>query len=81
MLSLPSHILNYRIKPSSKTEDLLILGRLFSEIGEYASTIQQRSYALTARMCRTRLRKIECELLRRSAIRTPEDILSIPSSP
>ncbi len=76
---LPQRLLDYRIKTSSKTEDLFTLGRLFSEVGEYASTIQQRAYALTARMCRSRLRKIECELLHRSAIRTPEDILTPPS--
>ena len=78
MLHLPQHLLDYRITSSSKTEDLFILGRLFSEVGDYASTIQQRDYTLMGRMCRTRLRKIERELLRRSAIPTPDDILIIP---
>ncbi|MDE6681548.1 MAG: hypothetical protein K2J92_09420, partial [Muribaculaceae bacterium] len=78
MLHLPQHLLDYRITSSSKTEDLFILGRLFSEAGDYASTIQQRDYTLMGRMCRTRLRKIERELLRRSAIPTPDDILIIP---
>lgn len=78
MLHLPQHLLDYRITSSSKTEDLFILGRLFSEVGDYASTIQQRDYTLMARMCRTRLRKIERELLRRSAIHTTDDILIIP---
>lgn len=78
MLHLPQHLLDYRIASSSKTEDLFTLGRLFSEVGDYASTIQQRDYTLMARMCRTRLRKIERELLRRSAIHTTDDILIIP---
>lgn len=64
-INLPERILNSRIGASAPTGELLTLGRLFSEIADYASTVLSRSYSDTARTCNSRLRRVRKELQRR----------------
>ncbi len=72
--------MNYRVSPSSPTDELLTLGRIFSEVGDYASAILDREHLSLARRCVTRLNKVVGELLSRRSITSAEELYDIPES-
>ncbi len=76
MTTLPAHILNYRVSASSPTDELLTLGRIFSEVGSYMSTILDRDHLSLARKCSTRLKKVVEELKSRKRIQSADDLYS-----
>ena len=51
MLTLPSRIMNYRVSSASPTDELLSLGQILSEIGDYAGTILDREHLSLSRRC------------------------------
>lgn len=79
MLSvLPPRIINYPVSAKSPTDELLTLGQIFSEVGDYASTILDREHISLSRKCVTRLRKVVCELVSRQSIKSVEDLYGMP---
>lgn len=78
--SLPSRIMNYSVSSSSPTDELLTLGQIFSEVGDYASTILDREHLSLSRRCVTRLNKIVAELVSRQTILTAENLYDMPQS-
>lgn len=75
--ALPSGIMNYPVSASSPTEDLLTLGRILSEAGDYASTVLDREHLSLAKKCSTKLRKVAGELISRKCIQSAEDLYAM----
>lgn len=75
---LPSRVMNYPVSSKSPTEELLTLGQILSEVGDYASTILDREHLSLSRKCGTRLRKVVCELVSRESIESGEDLYDMP---
>ena len=81
MLSaLPSRIMDYRVTAASPTGELLTLGRILSEVGDYASTTLDRQHLSLTRKCASRLKKVVGELIARKCIQSPEDLYELPES-
>lgn len=79
MLSaLPPRIINYTVSAKSPTDELMTLGQILSEVGDYASTILDREHISLSRKCVTRLRKVVCELVSRQSIKSVEDLYGMP---
>lgn len=78
--SLPSRIMNYSVSSSSPTDELMILGQIFSEIGDYASTILDREHLSLSCRCVTRLNKVVAELISRQHISSADNLYDMPVS-
>lgn len=76
---LPRRITDYNISAASPTEDLLTLGRLFSEAGGYAATLPDGVHRRVARMCDSRFRKTVGELIRRGAVSSVDELYELPA--
>ncbi|MDE6399990.1 MAG: hypothetical protein K2L68_03915, partial [Muribaculaceae bacterium] len=76
-LALPQHIADYRISPRAATDDLLTLGRYFSEMGGYASSFSLREARSFAVICEKRLCKVTKELMNRQVIDSVDDLFSL----
>lgn len=76
--SLPSRIMNYNVSQSSPTDELMTLGQIFSEIGDFASTILDSDHLSLSKKCCNRLNKIVKELVLRQKIDSAEDLYNIP---
>lgn len=61
-VAIPERILNYRISATSPTDELLTLRHIYSEVGEYASTILDREHTALSKKCATRLNRVEKQL-------------------
>ena len=72
--------MNYSVSPSSPTDELLTLGQIFSEVGDYASTILDREHLSLSRRCVTRLNKVVDELVSRKRILSAENLYDMPES-
>lgn len=72
--------MNYRVSSSSPTDELLTLGRIFSEVGDYASAVLDREHLSLARRCVTRLNKVVGELLSRKTITSAENLYDMPEA-
>lgn len=77
---LPYRIRRYRISKNSPTEELLILGQIYAEVGDYASSMLDREHLSVAKFCAYRLRKVIPILVNRRVIATENDIYAIPDS-
>lgn len=77
---LPSRIMNYRVSAASPTGELLTLGQIFSEVGDYACTILDGEHLSIARKCANRLKKVVGELIMRKCIQSAEDLYEIPEN-
>lgn len=66
--------MDYRISSKSPTEELMILGRLLAEVGDYASTTLDSIHLRLAKSCWTRLDKVLAQLVKREAIETKDDL-------
>ena len=76
---LPSRVMNYRVTSASPTEELLTLGRIFAEVGDYAGSILDPRHLSLARRCATRLKKVVAELVARGSIRSADALYEIPA--
>lgn len=74
---LPSRVMNYRVTSASPTEELLTLGRIFAEVGDYAGSILDPRHLSLARRCATRLKKVVAELVARGSIRSADALYEI----
>lgn len=79
MLALPSRIMNYRVSAASPTEELMTLGQILSEVGDYMSTILDREHLSLSRRCAARLGKVVSELITRKRIKSRDDLFDMPS--
>lgn len=77
MVTLPKHIMNYQVSSKSPTEELIILGRLLSEVGDFASTTLDSKYQRLANSCRIRLNKVIEQLVKRDIIEKKEDLYDL----
>lgn len=75
---LPSRIMNYKISELSPTDELITLGQIFSEVGDYASTILDNEHIEFSRKCSEKLEIVVRELLTRQSIQSPKDLYEIP---
>ncbi|MDE6769723.1 MAG: hypothetical protein K2J78_08390, partial [Muribaculaceae bacterium] len=73
-IAIPERILNYRISATTPTDELLTLRHIYSDIGEYASTILDREHATLSKKCATRLNKVEKQLLLRHGCLSKENV-------
>lgn len=80
MLTLPSRIMNYRVSSASPTDELLTLGQILSEIGDYAGTILDREHLSLSKRCAARLKKVVGELVARKRINSTDDLYDIPAT-
>lgn len=78
--SLPSRIMNYNVTSSSPTDELLTLGQIFSEVGDYASTVLDREHISLSHRCVTRLNKVVAELISRQHILSADNLYDMPVS-
>jgi len=80
-MHIPEYIKDYKVSSKSPTDELLTLGRFFSETGGYASAILDNGYRRIENLCRVRLEKVTGELLKRGAIESEEDLFRLPDTP
>ncbi|MBD5402804.1 hypothetical protein HDR58_08400, partial [bacterium] len=74
MIALPKHIINYRVSSKSPTGELIILGRLLSDVSGYASTTLDSKHQRLADSCRFRLNKVLGQLVKRDIIEKKEEL-------
>ena len=75
--ALPSRIMDYNVSAASPTDELLTLGQILSEVGDYASTVLDREHLSLSRKCVTRLRKVVGELKARNGLFSVEGFYDI----
>lgn len=75
--ALPSRIMNYNVSAASPTDELLTLGQILSEVGDYASTVLDSEHLSLSRKCNTRLRKVIGELKARNSLFSVEGLYDI----
>lgn len=76
--ALPSRVMNYRVSAASPSDELITLGQILSEVGDYACTILDSEHLSLTRKCATRLKKVVAELMTRCCIQSPDDLYEIP---
>ncbi|MDE6804211.1 MAG: hypothetical protein K2J29_06240, partial [Muribaculaceae bacterium] len=69
--------MNYPVSATAPAEDLLTLGQIFSEIGDYASTVLDREHLSLSKRCSTKLRKVVVELISRRCIQSADDLYNM----
>lgn len=72
--------MNYKVSAASPTDELITLGQIFSEVGDYACTILDSEHLSLARRCSNRLKKVTSELLKRGSITSPDDFYEMPAT-
>ena len=80
LTALPSRVMNYRVSAASPTDELVTLGQILSEVGDYMSAILDRDHLSLSRRCATRLRKVVGELVARKRIESADDLYEMPLS-
>lgn len=82
VIALPSRIMNYNVSAASPTDELLTLGQILSEVGDYASTVLDHDHLSLSRKCGTRLKKVVGELKARNSHFSVEGLYDIlPEKP
>lgn len=77
VLALPSRIMNYKVTAVSPTNELITIGQILSEVGDYACTILDKEHLSFARKCANRLKKVVGELTSRGSIQSQDDLYEI----
>lgn len=77
VLALPSRIMNYKVSAVSPTDELITLGQILSEVGDYACTILDKEHLSFTRKCSNRLKKVVGELTSRGYIQSSDDLYDI----
>ena len=58
VIALPSRVMNYKVSAVSPTDELITIGQILSEVGDYACTILDKEHLSFARKCANRLKKV-----------------------
>lgn len=74
---LPSRVLNYNTTAASPTNELIVIGQILSEVGDYACTTLDREHLSLARKCASKLKKVVSELIARHCIQSSDDLYEI----
>lgn len=77
VLAFPSRIMNYKVSAVSPTNELITIGQILSEVGDYACTILDKEHLSFARKCAGRLKKVVSELTSRGSIKSQDDLYEI----
>lgn len=77
VIALPSRVMNYKVSAVSPTDELITIGQILSEVGDYACTILDKEHLSFARKCASRLNKVVCELTSRGRIQSQDDLYEI----
>lgn len=77
ILALPSRIMNYKVSTVSPTDELITIGQILSEVGDYACTVLDKEHLSFTRKCAGRLKKVVGELTSRGCIRSSDDLYEI----
>ena len=77
VLALPSRIMNYKVTTASPTDELITIGQILSEVGDYACTILDKEHLSFTRKCASRLKKVVGELKSRGSIKSQDDLYEI----
>lgn len=77
VISLPSRVMNYKVSAVSPTDELITIGQILSEVGDYACTILDREHLSFARKCANRLKEVVSELTSRGSIQSQDDLYEI----
>lgn len=77
VIALPSRVMNYKVSAVSPTDELITIGQILSEVGDYACTILDKEHLSFARKCASRLNKVVCELTSRGRIKSQDDLYEI----
>lgn len=75
--ALPSRVMNYRISAASPSNELITIGQILSEVGDYTSTTLDREHISFTRKCANKLKRVVGELISRGYIQSPEDLYQI----
>lgn len=75
-MTLPTTVTDYRVTTKSPADELFTLGRIFSEVGGYASTIWGKDSLSLAKYCDRRLSKIVKELQSRNLSIPPFSLIT-----
>lgn len=78
--ALPSRIIKYKISATSPTDELITLGQIFAEIGDYAASFLDREHLTVAKMCASRLKKVVPELISRGVITSIDGLYEMDES-
>lgn len=70
--------MNYRVSSDSPSGELMVLGQIYSEVGDYASSVLDSSHLSLTHKCANRLKKVAGELSARNCIRSSDDFYAIP---
>lgn len=76
---LPNRIINYKVSATSPTDELLTLGQIFAEVGDYNASYADSVHLSVSRKCIRRLHKVADELMQRKAIFSEDDFYEMPS--
>lgn len=79
-ITLPARVRNYRISATSPTEELMPLGQIYAEVGDYAATILDREHLALARLCSSGLKKLVSVLIDRGVIVSEDDLYNMEES-
>lgn len=77
VIALPSRVMNYKVSAESPTDELITIGQILSEVGDYACTILDKEHLSFARKCANRLKKVVSELTSRGSIQSQDDLYEI----
>lgn len=69
--------MNYKVSAASPTDELVSLGQILSEVGDYVSSILDRDHLSLTRKCASRLKKVVDELISRQCIQSQEELYTM----
>lgn len=72
--ALPSRIMDYDVSAASPSGELITIGQILSEVGDYASTVLDRVHLTFSSRCAAKLEKVVAELKARACIKTTDDL-------
>lgn len=71
--------MSYKVSASSPSGELMTLGQIFAEVGDYNASFCDATHLSVARRCVNRLNKVTAELTARGDISSEDDLYVIPS--
>lgn len=72
--ALPSRIMDYDVSAESPSEELITIGQILSEVGDYASTMLDKVHLSFSSRCAAKLDKVLAELTARACVKSSDDL-------
>lgn len=73
-VGLPNRLRSYKVCEASPTDELLVLGQVYSGLGDYVASFIDRKHLSVAQFCSTQLKKIVRILIDRKAVESEDDL-------